>query len=140
MHRVPAAPEHLELAAEDALHLGLLGRLVKSERPEHVAVIGHRHRPHARRGDALDQIPDLHRPIEQRVLRMHVKVDELGGHRALVQVATGDPGRTQGARARLGGSLLACLDGWTPGLGIHARVRTSRGGFRMGLPERGEGR
>ena len=34
-------------------------------------------------GDALDQVLHLHRPVEQRVLRVDVEMDELGRHRAL---------------------------------------------------------
>ena len=56
------------------------GRLVERDCAEHVAVVGHGDGVHACRGDALDQVFDLKRAVEQRVLGVDVKVDEIGSH------------------------------------------------------------
>jgi hypothetical protein len=80
VHGVAPAADHLELAPEDGLHVRLLRRLVERDGAEHVAVVRHGDGGHPRRGDALDEVLHLHRPVEERVLRVHVEVDELGGH------------------------------------------------------------
>ena len=80
----PALGRQIHLAADDGFDPGLLGLEVKLDRPEHVAVIGHRDRRHLERPGLADETVDLIGPIQEAVLRMHVKVDELGaGHAVL---------------------------------------------------------
>jgi len=51
---------------------------VERDRAEHVAVVGDPDRLHAELLGALDQLGKLGRPVEQRVLGVLVKVNELG--------------------------------------------------------------
>ena len=82
MVALPAGAEarDVELAPEDRLDLRLLGGLVQRDRAEHVPVVGHGDRAHPRGGHALDEVLDLHRPVEKRVLRVNVEVVVLCGH------------------------------------------------------------
>ncbi len=77
---VTGAARHVDLAAEDGLDALLLARLVELDGAEHVAVVGERHRSHAERLRPGDEVLDLERTVEQRVLRMDVEMDELGCH------------------------------------------------------------
>ena len=75
-----ASPGDVHLAAEDRLHALLLARLVELDRAEHVAVVGEGHGAHAERLRAADEVLELQRAVQQRVLRVDVQVDELGCH------------------------------------------------------------
>ena len=69
------------LAADDGFDPRLLRLLIKLDRPEDVAVIGHRHRRHLAALDLLHQIRDAHRPVEEGILGVQVEVDEgIGRH------------------------------------------------------------
>ncbi len=70
-------PEHVDLAAENRLNLSGLTRLVVSYGAEHVAMIGHRHSRHPELFGVACQSTTADRAIEQRVLGVHVEVDEL---------------------------------------------------------------
>ena len=66
----------IHLAADDRLDPGLLRRLVKLDGPEHVAMIGHRHRRHAVADGLLHQVLDADRTVEQRILRVEMEMYE----------------------------------------------------------------
>src|SRR4029077_18403846 len=53
----------------------------KVEGAEHVAVVGDRHRGHPELGDALAQLGQLVRAVEQGILAVKVKVNEVAEHR-----------------------------------------------------------
>ena len=73
--------DDLDLAAEDRLNAGFFCRFVEGDGAEHVAVVGDGDRLHFRGGDPLDEVLHLHCAVQHRVLRMDVKVRELGlGH------------------------------------------------------------
>ncbi len=77
---VVATPRRdVDLAAEDRLDaLGAAG-VVEGDGPEHVAVIGHGHRLHPELRHLVDELVDVARPVEEAVLRMEMKVNEVGG-------------------------------------------------------------
>ena len=75
-----AARGDVDLAAEDGLDPGLLGRLEELDRPEDVAVVGQGHGAHAVPGRGLAQGVDAHGPVQNAVLRMVVEMDEIRGH------------------------------------------------------------
>ena len=70
------------LDADDRLDPGVLGLLVELVGPEHVAVVGHRHRRHPELRRPLGQLRQPRRTVEHGVLGVHVQVDErvLTGH------------------------------------------------------------
>ena len=80
---LPPAWRHVELAAEDRLDAGLLGRQVEVDCAEEVPVIGERDRREPELLCLLDQLLELCGAVEQAVLGMHVQVDEFAvPHRA----------------------------------------------------------
>jgi hypothetical protein len=76
----PAAGRHVQLAADDGLDPVPPSRTEEVQGPEHVAVIGHRHRRHALLGGRAHEIVDPAGAIEHRVLGVDVQVDERVGH------------------------------------------------------------
>ena len=64
------------LDADDRLDPGGLGLLVELVGPEHVAVVGHRHRRLAQLGGPLGQLGQARGAVEHGVLGVHVQVDE----------------------------------------------------------------
>jgi hypothetical protein len=77
----PAGRGDVGLDAHDRLHAGLLPGRVEVERPEHHAVVGHGERRHPELGGPVEHVADAGRPVEERILRMRVQVDEaLAGH------------------------------------------------------------
>ena len=72
----------VDLAADDRLDAGSLGRLEELHGARHGAVIGERDRRHLELGSARDKVGNPARPVENRVLGVDVQVDEGGlGHR-----------------------------------------------------------
>jgi len=71
---------HIELAAHQRLDPRFLGLFVKLQRPVHSAVVGHRHRVHAKILGVLDQVGDADGPVKHGVLGVDVKMDEGCGH------------------------------------------------------------
>jgi len=70
------------LAADDGLDPRLFRLLIKVDRPEDVAVIGHRDRRHLAALGLFHQLLDPHRPIEEGILGVQMKVNEgVGRHR-----------------------------------------------------------
>ena len=69
------------LAADDWFHAGCLGLLKEVHRAKHVAVIGDGDGWHAEALHLLDQWINLIRAVEEAILRVEMKVDELGWHR-----------------------------------------------------------
>ncbi len=68
----------IHLAPEDRVDAALACRVVEDNRREHVAVLGNRHRRHVQLHCPVEQFLDPARAVEQRVLRMKVKMDEVG--------------------------------------------------------------
>ena len=62
--RVPAARRDVDLAAENRLHSALLRVIVKDDRREHVAMLGHRKRRHLEPGRLVEQLVDATCPVE----------------------------------------------------------------------------
>ena len=62
-------------------------------------MVGEGHRRHAQFLGPLDQLLDPARAVEQRVLAVHVEMDEFGGH-GWPDCWRGEPGRTGRPRAR----------------------------------------
>ncbi|MGD0783892.1 MAG: hypothetical protein ABSA30_13645 [Candidatus Aminicenantales bacterium] len=75
-----AARGDVDLAAEDGLDPGFFGCLEELDGPEDVAVVGQGHGAHAVLGRGLAQGVDAHGPVQDAVLRMIVKMDEIRGH------------------------------------------------------------
>jgi hypothetical protein len=75
----PIAGRDVHLAADDRLHPGRHRRLVELHRAEHVAVVGHRDRRHAEGLHAGDEVGDLIRAVQQRILGVEVEVGETHG-------------------------------------------------------------
>jgi hypothetical protein len=71
------ALRHVDLAADDRLHAAPDRRLVELDRSEQVAVVGHRDGRHPRGPRPLHQLLDRDRAVEDRVLRVQMKVREL---------------------------------------------------------------
>ena len=76
----PASWRQVRFAAEDGLDSPGLSLLIKLDRTEHIAVVRDGDRRHAEFFDLPDQRRNLIRAVQQAVLRMQVKVDELGRH------------------------------------------------------------
>ena len=66
----------VDLAADDRLDAGSLGRLEQLHRARHRPVIGERDSRHLELGGALDEVGDPARTVENRVLGVDVKVNE----------------------------------------------------------------
>ena len=80
---LPASGRDVELAAEDRLDAGLLGRVVEVDRAEEVAVIRERDGRELQLLGLVDQLLELGGTVEQAVLGMNVQVDEFAMlHRA----------------------------------------------------------
>ncbi len=78
-----ASGRDVELAAEDRLDAGLLGRVVEVDRAEEVAVIRERDGRELQLLGLVDQLLELGGTVEQAVLGMNVQVDEFAMlHRA----------------------------------------------------------
>ena len=75
---VAAAGRHVDLAAEDGLDPGLLGRVVKNQRAVEVAVVGDGRGGRAEGGGGLDQIADADGPVEEAVFGVAMQMDEIG--------------------------------------------------------------
>ena len=82
--REAALRRHVQFAADDRLDPGFLGFEVELDRAEQVAVVGHRDRRHLERAGLADEAVDLIRPVEEAVLGVDVKVDELGARHAVL--------------------------------------------------------
>ena len=74
----PLGTGDVGLEPDDRLDARFLGLLVEIDGSEHVAVVGHRHGFHARGGQPLHQILHADRPIEERVERVQMEVNEVG--------------------------------------------------------------
>ena len=72
-----AASGHVDLAAENRLDPLLFGRVVKLLDPVHIAVVGDRQRGHAELLGTLEQRLDSRRAVQNRILRMYMKMSEL---------------------------------------------------------------
>ena len=68
----------IHLAAQERFDAGLLRLLVELHRPVKHPVVGHADRLHPGRRHPAHQVGNPHRPVEHRILRVHVKVGELG--------------------------------------------------------------
>ena len=69
------------LAADDRLDPRFFGLLVEIDRPENVAMIRHRHRRHLAALRLFHQVLDPHRPVEEGVFGVQMKVNEgIGRH------------------------------------------------------------
>ena len=66
----------VDLAAEDGLHALRARRLEEVDRAREGAVIGEADRRHLELGGPLRQVRNPARPVEDRILRVDVKVDE----------------------------------------------------------------
>ena len=97
---------HVQLGADDRLHLVLLARLVEVEDPVHVAVVGDADGRLPVGGGLGHHVAHPGRAVEHRELGVHVQVGERVGHRRTLRAlgpgsAPGDPmrlstGRPQG--------------------------------------------
>ena len=72
-----AARRDVELAADDRLDAGLLGRQVEIDRAEQIPVVGQRDRREAQLLRLLDELLELGGAVEQAVLGVNVQVDEV---------------------------------------------------------------
>jgi hypothetical protein len=69
---------NVDLATENRADAGIFACFVKLNRPEHVAVVGEGHGAHAKRLGFAYEVLDFEGPVEQRVLRVYVEMNELG--------------------------------------------------------------
>ena len=72
-----ASRRHIDLAAENRFDSLFDRRIVKLFYPEHIAVVGNRERRHTQRLGPFDQGFDRRSPVEDRILRMYVKMNKL---------------------------------------------------------------
>ena len=93
------AGRDVRLESDDRFDAGRVRRLVELERGEGVAVIGHRDGRHPVVRSGLGHRRDLRRPVEHRVLAVHVQVDEGVGCHAF-ESTFGAPTSEVGAGAR----------------------------------------
>ena len=70
---------NVNLTPYDWSHTGLDRGPVELKRTEEVAVIGHRHSGHSEAGNLCTKVRNPDRRVEQRVMRVEMKMDE-GGH------------------------------------------------------------
>src|ERR1700730_8530598 len=71
----------ISLAADDRLDAGTLRFLIKFNRSEKIAVIGHSHRRHFEFRRFFHQLLHPDGPVEERVFGMEVKMNErIAGH------------------------------------------------------------
>ena len=82
--REPAFRRDIYLAPEDRLDPALPRVIVKDDRRKHVSVFGHRQRGHLHLRRAIEQFVDTAGAVEQRVLSVKMKVDELGHSHSMV--------------------------------------------------------
>ena len=82
----PGAGGHVDLAAQDGLDgpgavlvLGLLAGVEELHHPEHVPVVSHGHRGHARGLALLDEVGDPREAVEQGILGVEMEVGEAHG-------------------------------------------------------------
>ena len=75
---VAAARRHVHLAPEDRLHTALPCVIVENDRRKHIPVLGHRHGRHLQPGSLIEQLVDAARAVEQRILGVEMKMNELG--------------------------------------------------------------
>ena len=71
----------VKFAAHDRLHARLVGRIHKMHGAKNIAVVGHGDGRHAQLFYTLNQLFDVARAVEHRVIAMQVQVDEFR-HRA----------------------------------------------------------
>ena len=83
------------LDADDRPHAVLEGLVEEVERPEHVAVVGDRHRRHAELRDSLAQFGKPVRAVEKGVLAMEMEMNEVAGHRASIITPSEKPPPTR---------------------------------------------
>jgi hypothetical protein len=74
----PISRRDIHLAAEDRIQSAFARLVVKDHRREHVPVLGDRHRRHVQLHRPVEQFLDPARAVEQRILGVQVKVDEVG--------------------------------------------------------------
>ncbi len=75
---------HVDFAAEDRVDPALSRLIVKHDRREHVSVFGDGRGRHAELDAAVEQLLDPARAVEQRELRVQVKVDEIAHSHSIV--------------------------------------------------------
>src|SRR5215475_5095952 len=68
---------HIHFATDDGFYVALLGLLKEICRREHVAVIGDGHRRHLLTGSFIEQFPGFAGAVEQTVIGVNVKMNEL---------------------------------------------------------------
>ena len=68
----------VELATKDGLDARTLSGIVEMRCAKNIAMIGDRYRRHVQRFGASDQLFNIAGPIEQRVISVQMKVNELG--------------------------------------------------------------
>ncbi len=68
----------VELAADDRLDPGLLGRIHEMHGAKDIAVIGHGNRGHAQFFGALAEFVHIAGAVEHRIVSVEMKMDELG--------------------------------------------------------------
>ena len=72
---------HVELEADDGLDAFVEGGAIELDDAAQGAVVGEGHGRHAQLLGPLDEALHTAGAVEQRVLAVHVKMDEIGGHR-----------------------------------------------------------
>ena len=76
----PVAGGHIGLTADYRFHPVFLGFLVELNGPKHVAMIGHGDGRHTKGTDLLEKGIKLICAVEETILSMEVKMNELRGH------------------------------------------------------------
>ena len=107
VRRLLRAPvlDDVDLAADDRPDARLAREAVELDRAGHGAVVGERDGGHLQLGGPLDQLADAARPVEDRVLRVAVEVDEGTRHRS--------EDRTVGSRRTRRRADLSSSPPWT---------------------------
>src|SRR5258705_9049019 len=75
--RAPVARGDVYLAAQDRIDPALARLVVEDDRREHVAMLGDGHRRHLQFDRPVEQLFDPAGAVEERILGMEVKMDEI---------------------------------------------------------------
>src|SRR5207249_2465008 len=98
---VPTARRHVDLAAEDRVDSALPRVVVKNDRRKQIPVLGHGDGRHVQLRGLIKELVYAARAVQQRVLGVQVKMDEISHHRTLAcGIAGWQDSRSAGSKGK----------------------------------------